>query len=80
VIDPETFVSEYDDVFESVLGWGIELGEHDSPATIPEWTSLAQVRLVHELETRFSVRLPDAALLEPQTYASLRRLVRDAAS
>jgi acyl carrier protein len=39
------------------------------------WDSLAQIRLVHELESRFDVRLPDAALLEQQTVGSLKALV-----
>ena len=45
------------------------------PETIETWDSLAQVRLVHELETAFGVRLPDSALLEPQDVASLRDMV-----
>ena len=39
------------------------------------WDSLAQIRIVHELETRFEVRLPDDALLEEQSVGSLKRLV-----
>jgi acyl carrier protein len=68
------------EVLEDVLGWGLDLREEDSPATIEAWDSLAQIRLVHTLETRFDVRLPDAALLEEHTVASLRDMVRERAA
>jgi acyl carrier protein len=67
------------EVLEDVFGWDVELGDDDGSGTIEEWDSLAQIRLVHALEQRFDVRLPDAALLEPQTVESLKTLVRDAA-
>ena len=63
------------DAFEEVLGWGVQVRDEDRPGTIEGWDSLAQIRLVHELETRFEVRLPDDALLEEQSVASLRELV-----
>ncbi len=62
-------------MFEDIFGWGVEIADDDGPATIEGWDSLAQIRLVHELETRFGVRLPDAALLEEQTVGSLKALV-----
>jgi acyl carrier protein len=62
-------------VFEDVLGWGIEFGDEDGPSTVEGWDSLAQIRLVHELESRFGVRLPDTALLEEQSVGSLKTLV-----
>jgi acyl carrier protein len=71
------FNDAFRDVFEEVLGWDIEISDADSPATVEGWDSLAQIRLVHELETRFDVRLPDEALLEEQTVGSLKQLVRD---
>jgi acyl carrier protein len=71
------FTEAFRDVFEEVLGWDIEISDADSPATVEGWDSLAQIRLVHELETRFGVRLPDEALLEEQTVGSLKQLVRD---
>lgn len=71
------FDSTFQDVLEDVLGWDLELGDDDGPGTLEEWDSLAHVRLVHALETRFGIRLPDAALLEAQTVASLKRLVDD---
>jgi acyl carrier protein len=67
------------EAFEEVLGWDIEISDEDRPGTIDGWDSLAQIRIVHELETRFAVRLPDEALLEEQSVASLRRLVLDGA-
>ena len=73
----QEFDVTFRDVLEDVLGWDLELGEDDGPGTIEEWDSLAQVRLVHMLETRFGVRLPDEALLEEQTVASLKQLVRE---
>ena len=63
------------DAFEEVLGWGVQVRADDRPGTIDGWDSLAQIRLVHELETRFDVRLPDDALLQEQSVASLRDLV-----
>jgi len=69
------FEPRFGDVLEDVLGWGVEYGDDDGPATVEGWDSLAQIRLVHALETAFDVRLPDAALLEEQTVGSLRRLV-----
>lgn len=71
------FDTAFRDVFEEVFGFGVEIGDGDGPATIADWDSLAQVRLVHTLETRFGIRLPDAALLEEQTASSLKGLVRD---
>jgi acyl carrier protein len=67
------------EVLEDVFGWDVELGDDDGSATLEDWDSLAQIRLVHALEQRFDVRLPDSALLDPQTVASLKTLVRDAA-
>ncbi len=73
--DDEGFERAFAEVVEEVLGWGLELTDADGPQTVQDWDSLAQVRLVHELETRFSVRLPDDALLEEQTVGSLKALV-----
>ena len=71
----ETFESTFTEVLEDIFGWDAELGDDDGPADVEGWDSLAQIRLVHELESRFDVRLPDAALLEPQTVGSLKALV-----
>jgi len=71
------FDRAFHDVLEDVLGWGVEYTDADSPATVEGWDSLAQIRLVNALETAFSVRLPDSALLEEQTVGSLRQLVAD---
>lgn len=73
----QEFDVSFHGVLEDVLGWDLELRDDDGPGTVEEWDSLAQVRLVHMLETRFGVRLPDAALLEEQTVASLKHLVRE---
>jgi len=73
------FEREFQDVLEDVLGWELQLTDDDGPSTVGGWDSLAQIRLVHELETRFEVRLPDGALLEEQSVGSLKRLVRDSA-
>jgi acyl carrier protein len=71
------FDSGFRDVLEDVFGWDVELGDEDGSGTIADWDSLAQIRLVHALEQRFDVRLPDSALLDPQTVASLKSLVRE---
>lgn len=75
MIADEQFERDFQSVFEDVFGWGIEIGDQDGPATVEEWDSLAQIRLVHELESRFGVRLPDTALLEEQSMGSLKALV-----
>jgi acyl carrier protein len=71
----ERFERIFREVFEDVLGWDVEIGDADRPGTVEGWDSLAQIRIVHELETRFTVRLPDDALLEEQSVASLKHLV-----
>jgi len=75
MIADEEFENAFRDVFEEVLGWDVEVSDDDSPSTVEGWDSLAQIRLVHELETRFGVRLPDSALLEEQSVSSLKTLV-----
>jgi acyl carrier protein len=75
MIRDETFESTFAEVLEEILGWDLELGDEDTPRTVEGWDSLAQIRLVHELETRFAVRLPDDALLEEQSVGSLKALV-----
>lgn len=75
MIEDEQFERDFQAVFEDVFGWGIEICKDDGPATLEGWDSLAQIRLVHELEIRFGTRLPDAALLEEQSVASLKALV-----
>ena len=75
MIRDEAFERAFDQVLEEILGWDLELGDDDSPRTVEGWDSLAQIRLVHELETRFGVRLPDHALLEEQSVGSLKVLV-----
>jgi acyl carrier protein len=79
MIPDADFERNFRDVLEDVLGWQLELGDEDGPATVEDWDSLAQIRLVHELEIRFGVRLPDDALLEAQSVGSLKRLVLDGA-
>ena len=73
----EQFERTFLEAFEEVLGWGVEVRDEDRPGTIEGWDSLAQIRIVHELETRFDVRLPDDALLEEQSVSSLKQLVLD---
>jgi acyl carrier protein len=75
MIRDEEFDRAFREVFEEILGWGIEVRDDDTPNTVEGWDSLAQIRLVHELETHFGVRLPDAALLEEQSVGSLKTLV-----
>lgn len=75
MIDDEAIERTFQDVFEEVLGWDIDISDEDRPGTVEGWDSLAQIRIVHELETRFAVRLPDGALLEEQSVGSLKRLV-----
>jgi acyl carrier protein len=80
MIGDERFEQAFQEALEDILGWGIEIGDDDGPATVEGWDSLAQIRLVHELETRFGVRLPDAALLEEQSVGSLKTLVLEHAT
>ena len=63
------------EIFEEIIGWDVEITDADTPQTVEGWDSLAQIRIVHELESRFDIRLPDEALLEEQSVASLKRLV-----
>lgn len=77
MIDDDELQSAFAEVFEEVLGWGVEVGDEDHAGTVEGWDSLAQIRIVHELETRFAVRLPDDAVLTEQSVASLKRLVLD---
>jgi acyl carrier protein len=75
VIGDETFDLAFARVFEDVLGWGRTFADDDGPATVDGWDSLAQIRLIHGLESEFDVRLPDDALLQEHTVGSLKRLV-----
>ena len=77
--DGEQFDRTFREVFEEVLGWDVEVSGDDRPGTVEGWDSLAQIRIVHELETRFGIRLPDEALLEERSVAQLRQLVLDSA-
>jgi acyl carrier protein len=79
-VSDQAFETALSDVFEDVLGWDVELTDADGPDTVEAWDSLANIRLVHALEGRFDIRLPDSALLEPQTVASLKGLVRELAA
>jgi acyl carrier protein len=80
MIADEQFEQGFQAVFEDVLGWGMQIGDEDGPGTLEGWDSLAQIRLVNELENRFGVRLPDAALLEEQSVGSLKALVLENAA
>lgn len=75
--DEHVFTSAFTEVFEDVLGWGVTIGDEDRPGTVEGWDSLAQIRIIHGLETRFAVRLPDEALLEAPSVKALRDMVRD---
>ena len=75
MIVDDGFETTFREVLEEVLGWDVAVGDDDGPGTVEGWDSLAQIRIIHELETRFGVRLPDEALLEVQTVDSLRQLV-----
>jgi acyl carrier protein len=78
--DAEQLDRIFTEVFEEVLGWDVQVEDDDRPSTVEGWDSLAQIRIVHELETRFGVRLPDDALLEEQSVSALKQLVLDSAA
>jgi acyl carrier protein len=77
MIADEQFDQAFREVFEEIFGWDVEVTDADDPSSVEGWDSLAQIRLVHELESRFGVRLPDDALLERQSVGSLKALVLD---
>jgi acyl carrier protein len=71
----QEFDRQFDEVLEDVLGWDLQIGDDDGPGTVDGWDSLSHVRLIHALETRFAIRLPDEALLGEQTAGSLKQLL-----
>lgn len=73
----QDFDQSFDEVLEDILGWDLDIGDGDGPGTVDGWDSLSHVRLIHALEMRFAVRLPDDALLGEQTAGSLKQLVRE---
>jgi acyl carrier protein len=73
----EDFDQAFADVLEEILGWDIGLSDDDGPGTVEGWDSLSHVRVIHALESRFDVRLPDEALLGEQTAGSLKQLIAD---
>ncbi len=75
MIADQAFAQTFSEIFEEIFGWDVEVGDDDGPSTVEGWDSLAQIRLVHEIETRFGVRLPDEALLEKQSVGALKALV-----
>jgi acyl carrier protein len=80
MISTEEFDENFNEVLEEILGWDIRVTDADGPGTVEGWDSLSHVRLIHALETRFGVRLPDDALLGEPTARSLKQLVREQAS
>ena len=64
-------------MLEDVLGWDLEIADDVGPGTVEGWDSLSHVRLIHALETRFALRLPDEALLGEQTVGSLKQLLHE---
>jgi acyl carrier protein len=73
----QDFDQSFDEVLEDILGWDLEIRDDDGPGSVEGWDSLSHVRLIHALETRFAVRLPDAALLEEPTAGALKVLIRE---
>ncbi len=80
MISAEEFDENFNEVIEEILGWDISVTDDDGPGTVEGWDSLSHVRLIHALETRFAVRLPDDALLGEPTAGSLKQLVRERAA
>ena len=73
----QEFDQSFNEALEDILGWDLAVGDDDGPSTVEGWDSLSHVRLIHALETRFAIHLPDAALLDEPTAGSLKRLVRE---
>jgi acyl carrier protein len=73
----QDFDQSFDEVLEDILGLDLEIRDDDGPGSVEGWDSLSHVRLIHALETRFAVRLPDAALLEEPTAGALKVLIRE---
>ncbi len=79
MIHNENFDTAFNEIFEDVLGGPAQVHDEDSPRTIEGWGSLAHIRLLNELESRFGVRLPDEALFDEQNVGSLKRMVLEQA-
>jgi len=60
------------ELFAEVVGAPPVEGLETTPEDVPDWDSLNHVRLVHAIERRLSVALPENALVE---RGSLRDLV-----
>lgn len=68
---------ELDDILQDCLGVDCDLDDEEGRHSVEEWDSLAQVRIVHELESRFAMRLPASVLTdEALTVGSIKALVR----
>lgn len=53
------------------------LGPETTPRTLPAWTSVSQLMLVHDLEREYGVRLTTAEILAIDGVADVLRVLRE---
>jgi len=61
-------------IFRDILGYSeLNVTETTSSLDIPEWDSVAQVKLVLAIEEEFGVKIPDSDL-HPRKFDSVARM------
>ncbi|MDT0476276.1 acyl carrier protein [Streptomyces sp. DSM 41014] len=64
------------DIFADVMGERAPRGAETVPDDLEMWTSLTHVHLIHEVESRFGIMLPEKYLLQHGSLADLAAAVR----